>query len=115
MKENKILTELPKRGKGQINYRAMVNMRLDLLFKGEKYTVVINEYINEKHPKFKINYKDKISEVQCHKFVHNCQFGEILKIRTKDFKIEIGTIFKNDKRDISIIEKEYRKDNKGTS
>ena len=115
MKENKILTELPKRGKGQINYQAMVNMRLDLLFKGEKYTVVINEYINEKYPKFKINYKDKISEVQCYEFVHNCRFGEILKIRTKDFKIEIGAMFKNDKRDISIIEKEYRKDNKGTT
>ena len=37
-----------------------------------------------------------------------CQLGKILNKVTKDFKIEIGQTFKDDKRDLTIIDREYR-------
>lgn len=39
-----------------------------------------------------------------------CRFGKILGVYTYDFKIEIETLFKDDKRNITIIDREYRLD-----
>lgn len=38
----------------------------------------------------------------------NCLLGKMLKTNTSDFKIEIGQLFKDDKRNLIIIDREYR-------
>lgn len=37
-----------------------------------------------------------------------CKFGKILKKHTGEFKYEVGQIIKDDKRDLLIVDKEYR-------
>lgn len=40
----------------------------------------------------------------------NCRLGGLLCLKTNKFKIDIGTKFKDSKRDLSIMDREYRKD-----
>ena len=114
-----IITELPRhksgRNKGKVNCQAMKDMELKILYREEIYTVKIEEYIRikGKDPKFKINYNGNISEVYCNSFINKCEFGGVLKKYGKNFKIEIGEVFKDCKRDIVVIDREYRKDKKG--
>lgn len=56
-----------------------------------------------------IKYKDKETyKIFCSSF-EKSQIGGILRVITNDFKIEINTIIKDNKNDIVIINKEYRK------
>src|SRR5690606_24232874 len=65
------------------------------------------EIIDYKNRFITIKYKDKIDTIGITSFT-NCSIGNILGIKTKDFKIEIGDNFKSDKRDLTIIDREYR-------
>ena len=38
----------------------------------------------------------------------NCALAKIVGKITKDFRVEIGQVFKNDKRDLTVIDREYR-------
>ena len=112
MEENKILTELPRRG-SRINYPAMVGMELELLYKGEIYTgVKILEYIKGSSPRFVVEYNEQTHNIQCGNFI-NGNFGGILGVHTKDFKANIGDMFKDAKRDMVITSREYRKAKSG--
>lgn len=42
-----------------------------------------------------------------------CGLGKMLKIMTLDFKIEIGTTYKDNKRDLTIIDRYYKEDKNG--
>lgn len=44
---------------------------------------------------------------------HYCKIGKLLKKKTSEFKIEIGTTFKDDKRDITITDRTKIQDKKG--
>ena len=59
-----------------------------------------------------IRYKDRYDTLAMSHF-RDCGIGKILKLKTNEFKIEIGTVIKDNKRDITIIDREYRKDKKG--
>ena len=114
MEENRILTELPRRG-SRIDYKAMVGMELELFYKGEIYTgVKILEYIKGSNSRFVVEYNGRTCNIQCGNFI-NGQFGGILRLITKDFKINIGDVFKDDRRDMIITDREYRKDKSGTN
>ena len=111
---NRILTELPRytegRFKGKINCPAMVGMELELFYEGEIYTgVKILEYIKGSNPRFVVEYNGQTHNILCGSFI-NGQFGRILGVHTKDFKVNVGDVFKDDKRDMIIIDREYRKD-----
>lgn len=115
--ENKILTELPKWGKGgkakerSINWSETVGMELDLLYYGEIYKVKVIKY---KSQRLWIDYDGYIYDKGILPGNFNKgQFGKILKLKTKEFKYEIGEVFKDDKRDLVITDREYRKDGKG--
>ena len=115
MSNNRILTELPRytegRYKGKVNRQVMVGMNLKLLYNDEVYEVEVLEYIKKGNGQFfKIKYKNSISEISCGDFINSNYFGGVLKKKTKDFKIEIGTVLKDDKRDMTIIDRKYRKD-----
>ena len=104
---NRILTELPRRGKF-IDCKAMVGMELELFYKGEVYVgVKVLEYIKGSSPRFIIGYNGQTHNILCGSFIVG-KFGGILGLITKDFKVNIGDVFKDDKRDIVIIDREYR-------
>ena len=116
---NKILTELPMytegRFKGKINRLAMVGMELELLYEGEIYTgVKVLEYIKGSHSRFVVEYNGQTYNIQCGNFIKG-KFGGILGVHTKDFKVNLGDVFKfkDYKRDMSITDREYRKDKSG--
>ena len=109
--KNRILTELPRRG-SKTNYQAMVGMELELLYEGSVYKVKVLEYIKGSKSRFVVEYNGQTHNIQCDSFV-NGQFGGVLKLITKDFKVNVGDIFKDDKRDMIITNKEHRKDERG--
>ena len=118
---NRILTELPRYTegsyKGRVNRLAMVGMELELFYEGEVYAgVKILEYIKGSHPRFVVEYNGQTHNVQCGNFI-NGQFGGVLRLVTKDFKVNVGDVFKDDKRDMIITDREYkeyiRKDKSG--
>ena len=110
--KNRILTELPRRGK-LIDYKTIVGMELELLYKDEIYTgVKVLEYIKSSHSRFVVEYDGRTHNIECHNFIKG-KFGGILGAITRDFKINIGDVLKDDKRDMVITDKEYKKDKNG--
>ena len=110
--KNKILTELPRCSKGT-DYKSMVGMELELLYKGEIYTgVKVLEYIKSSHSRFVVEYDGQTHNILCGNFIKG-NFGGVLKLVTKDFKVNIDDVFKDEKRDMIIMDREYRKDKSG--
>ena len=112
MSNNRILTELPRctegRNKGKVNRQAMVGMKLELEYEQEIYIVRIIEYIKgDNYSKFKIEHDGEIKEIACGNFMAG-NFGGILNKVTKSFKLKIGDKIKDEGRDITIIDREYR-------
>ena len=112
MEENRILTELPMYeegiNKGRVNYPAMVGVELELFYKGEIYTgVKILEYIKGSNSRFVVEYNGQTHNIICGSFIKG-KFGGVLRLVTKDFKINIGDVFKDDKRDMSITDRKYK-------
>ena len=112
--KNRILTELPRytegRYKGKVNCQAMVGMKLELEYKQNIYIVEIIDYISARNSRFKIKYNGEIKEIACGHFISR-QFGRILNEVTKSFKFKIGDKIKDESRDITIIDREYRERN----
>ena len=57
-------------------------------------------------------YDNEIKYIKTNHFL-KCQLGKMLNVYTKEFKIGIGTTIKDDKRNITIIDREYRIDKSG--
>ena len=65
MSNNRILTELPKKGNtNRLDYMKMIGMDLKIEYKDEEYEVKIIDYIKGKRPKFLIDYKGSRKEIQ---------------------------------------------------
>jgi hypothetical protein len=105
------LDQLPKISKN-IDCRKSIGYKVRFIYgdiEGEfeivDYKTNINclfiKYLNREP--FKINTGD----------FQKCAFGKMLGKITNKFKIEIGKNFKDDNRDLIIIDREYRKDKKG--
>lgn len=115
----KILNDLPMSG-NRISSKKMVGVILEVEYYGEVYTgIEILEYISTKgiNPRFLVRYNGIEKDIQCGNFLKG-QFGNILGLTTKDFKVEIGQVFKDDKRDLIITDRKivtndrgHRKDN----
>lgn len=101
------------KNKGRINRKAMVNMSLSGIYNNIEFNnITISDYLltknnNRSNTKFRINYKCRDSIISCERFLDG-SLGEILNLITKDFKHEIGDLFRDLKRDISITDREYR-------
>ena len=104
--KNRILTELPKCSKGT-DYKSMVGMELEILYKKKIYKVKVLKFIKGVKSRFIIEYNGETYNTQCNNFI-NGRFGGILKFHTKSFKINIGDTLKDNKRNITITDREYR-------
>ena len=106
--KNKILTELPKTGKNRNDYRAMVGMTLELLYKdGFVYTVKVLDYLKGDNPYFMLEFDGQVAEICCGSFMAG-HWGGLLKKITRDFKYSIGERIIDYERDLIVIEREYR-------
>ncbi len=110
-KERKVfLEDLPKIKRGQkqiINWRESVGYRVKGIYESLQFEVEIIDY-EPKTQYLYIKYLNKdIFRVHTGNF-QECKLGKLLGKITKEFKIQIETHFKDNKRDIIIIDKEYR-------
>jgi hypothetical protein len=89
--------------------------KVHFIYDGIDDYVEIIDYEKNRKNYLTIKYNDVEFEIHSGAF-KKCCLGELLNKYTSDFKIEIGTIFKDGKRDITIIDREiipdYNKDGK---
>lgn len=106
--DNGIITELPRYKSGKVNYKAMVGLTLKILYKNNEYEVkIIKIYRRNNTSRFQLEYNGKVKDIVCQSFVLG-NFGGILEQYTKNFKINIGTVFKDKKRDLVVIDRKYK-------
>ena len=105
MEENKIFLEhLPKWrfGRGQpngvIDWGSSIGYKVKGIYKELEFEIQIIDYKNNY---LYLKYLDKPIFKMAVASFKNCNLGKILGIITDDFKVKVGTIFKDDKRLIS--------------
>ena len=98
------LEDLPRRG-SFIDWGKSIDKRINFIYDDINGYITIKQYYNKK---LTIVYNDKEYKILPDN-LKKCKLGNILNIFTKEFKIEIGQVFKDDKRDLIIIDREYRK------
>lgn len=104
------LSSIPKRGK-LYDWKNSIGVKCNFTYNDISGEIEIVDYT---YRYVTIKYKDKTDKLTTDSFVR-CSLGNVLGIRTNDFKVDIGTNFKNDKRNITIMDREYRIDDKGIS
>ncbi len=110
------IDDLPKwengLNKGRINWGECIGYKVKFIYDDIEGEVEIIDYISEKtNKKIKVLYKYKFYNMTTSMFL-NCKFSRMLKLRNAEFLYDIGTTFKDDKKDIIIIEREYRNKNR---
>lgn len=101
----KMFTEiLPKRGKKCIDWENSISCKIHFI-----YNNIEDDLIIIKHNKLKLivmyNNKEYIFDISHFK---ECKIGKIFGIQSGDWRIEIGQTFKDNKRNITIIDREKR-------
>jgi protein-tyrosine-phosphatase len=111
--KRQILTEsLPKWGKsghgvkGTINWLESIGHKVKGIYNGIEFEVEIIKYDAKKN-RLTVLYNNEEFEILACSF-RDCKFGEMLKKNTTDFKIEINARLEDRKRDLIIINREYR-------
>lgn len=109
------LDDLPRWGKqgkgneGTINWKESIGRRVKFVCDNVEGEV---EIVNYEGKYLWIKYLDKEPFKIGRGNFQKCCLGKLLGIITGEFKIEIGTTFKVDKRDLTIIDREYRESDK---
>ena len=107
------LENLPKKtykGKKCIDWENSIGYKIKFIYDSIEGELELLNYIhnNNNNPKISIKYNNKIFDIQTDNF-KKCQIGRIIGNKTSEFKIEIGQIFKDEKRDLTIIDRKYIK------
>ena len=108
------LESLPKWGEkgcgkdGTINWVESIGFKVNGIYDDINFEIEIINY-NSKTKILKIRYNDKEFNIKTDSF-KKCKLGKMMGKITSDFKYEIGTEFKDNKRDIIITDREYRKE-----
>jgi len=90
-----------------IDWKNSVNYKVSFIYDDIEGEIEIVDY-DTKSGQLKIQYlKHDIFKTHHGNFM-NCQLGKLLGKRTKEFKVEVGDIFKDIRRDFIIIDREYR-------
>lgn len=100
------LNDIPKY-RGGIYWDKSIGMSIYFEYGDIKGNVEILDYVKEKQ-KIKFKYENRVYDMNTTVFKNVC-FGKILGKITNEFKIEMGSNFKDDKRNLVILDKEYRK------
>lgn len=111
-KVRKVFSEiLPKwengRCKGQINWTKSIGYKVKFIYDDIEGELDIIDY-ESKGRYLYIKYLNKeLFKIQTDGFI-NCHLGKLLNKHTSNFKVEIGQVFKDGKRDLIITDREYR-------
>ena len=109
------LEDLPMktyRGMNCINWQLAIGYIVKFTYDGIEGEIEIVDYDIKKQSLF-VKYLDRnTSKISAFNFIEG-KLGSIIGRYTKEFKINIGTILKDDKRDITITDKEYRINKRG--
>lgn len=97
---------LPKKGK-LINWKNSIGYKIHFIYCDIEDDLEILEHISNKHPILKIKYKDDNLNIPTGD-IKDCAIGRLLNKRTINFKVKIGETLKDDKRDLVILDREYR-------
>ena len=114
--DNKVfLDDLPKwdGGKGSgcgregsINWGKSVKYKVKFIYENIEGEVEIIDY-DSKKGRITFKYLDNEFNMKTGHFT-NCHLGSVTKVITNDFKVSLGTVFKDIKRDLIITDREYR-------
>lgn len=97
--------------KGKIDWGSNINRCFRVLYKNKEYCFCIKDYI-KKENKVILELDGRILKPIFTGHLLECKIGGIVGVKSGDFKYEIGQVFKDDKRDIIIIDREYREKKK---
>ena len=105
------LRNLPRKN-NLINWKESIGCKVPFQYDDIKGEVEIIGYdIINHNGVLNIKYKNKKKKIRISDF-RRCKIGDLLNKITSNFKVEIGQNFKDNKRDITIINKEKRIGNK---
>lgn len=93
--------------KGKINWGSNIDRYFRILYRNKEYCFCIKDYI-KKENKVILELDGEILRPIFTGHLLECKIGGIIGIKSGDFKYEIGQVFKDDKRDMVIIGREYR-------
>lgn len=112
------LDDLPRGGqligKNRINWRESVGYKLKGVYDNIKFEFEITGYGRNKKGFVTVKYNDKEFDITAGN-LSTCHLGNILGTKSNEFKFEIGQMFKDEKRDLIIIDKKYIKDKDGAN
>ena len=107
------LEDLPRYKDSRINWKESIGIIVKGIYNSIEFEVEIIKMDEIDCDYIFIQYLDKpLFKIATTSF-RKCMMGRLLGERTYEFKIKTGTIFKDDKRDITIIDREYRMNNSG--
>ena len=100
-----------KNGKeNRLDWKNSIGKTISFAYEDINGEILVLDYYNSKNPKLKIKYKENEYGISVSS-LYNCNLGKIVGKVSNNFKVEIGQHFKDDKRDLVIIDREYRIDN----
>lgn len=100
------LDGLPRRGK-YIDWKNSIGYTVEFIYDDVKGVFEIIKY---EIPIISFSYDDEVKEMATYSFI-KAEFGGILGKITRDFKAEVGQIFKDKKRDLIILDRYYKQKN----
>lgn len=106
---NKIfLDDLPHKG-SHIDWFNSIGYKVNFIYKDIKGELEIIDYIREVDTSYlKVKYKNNITSIRCSS-LKMCQLGKILGTYYGGFRIKIGEVIKDDRRNLLITKQEKRK------
>lgn len=114
MERKVFLEELIKRGNGDatINWLKSIGYKVRFTYDDIEGEIEIIDYDTDNR-KLLVKYLDNPkTEINTSSFL-NCGIANVLGIKTSEFKVQIGQIFKDDKRDIIITSRKVMLSNNG--
>ena len=98
------LENLPRKRKGNfIDWKNCVGYIIHFIYDDVEGDMEIIDYITNTYSYVSIKYLNEVYNIRTDS-LKICNLGTILKRYTSDFKIKIGQTFKDDKRDLIIID-----------
>lgn len=98
------LDDLPRKGRN-ISWADSLGHKINFIYDDIRGKIEITGYDKGK---ITIVYNNRDFSI-CVSHFKECKLGKILNVYTGDFKVTVGEEFKDEKRDMVIIDREYRK------